>query len=523
MAVEVRLAHDHGEDLVPLEPDPAADEDLAVYAPVRGMFGRAFPIESSGWSVEVTLDAAEALAPVSGLRSRFVGVGAVLALVSSLLLFFPLRFLVGPLARLTQAAERLREGELDTRVEVTTEDEIGALGRGFNAMADAIQERTQRLEHAASELRARQDELRAGRDQLQTVISSMQDGLVVLDAQEQVVISNAAARPLLEIIERGGVARGHHVCSDGEGNCFNCLFDPVGPQRSCLVDVGTQTFEIHTTTLRPDGNRARGRVLVSRDITDRIQRDEREIHNERLAVLGEVAAVMAHEINNPLASISMFNQMLATALPEGSPLIENTEVIGRATDTAKRAIRELLDYATGATPEVGPLDIHDTLEDVVRFLRPLSERAGVEVRLEPGATSSEVTGDEVQLRQVFVNLAMNAIQAVSGRSLAPGAARAGPVGEPVGRVTLSTRNDENNLIVDVTDTGPGIAPEDRERIFRPFFTTKARGEGTGLGLPTTRRLTEIHGGNLTLVESSPAGTVFRVRLRARNIVEVEAS
>ncbi len=529
------------------------------FAPVQGRYARAFPIADSGWSLEVTLRIDEALRPVSGLQSRLLGVGLVLGLISTLLLFFPMRFVVRPLVLLTNAAERLREGELDTRVEVESNDEIGELGRAFNGMAGAIQERTDRLETIATDLRARQGELRSERDRLDAVIASMHDGLAVLDAQGRVVLANAAARPLLDVLDAGEEAHSHNLCREpapaahgnathpgapvlaataeepaGGSDCFACLLQPEGPPRSCAVDVGSRAFEIHTTPLPPDECGGRGRVLVSREVTDRIAQDEREIHNERLAVLGEVAAVVAHELNNPLASISMFNQMLAAALPADSPLHENTDVIARNTDSAKHTIRELLDYATGASPEVDVIDMHDTLEDVARFLRPLSERAGVAIHIERTAEHSEVTGDEVQLRQVLVNLTLNAIQAVTEHGPAGGKAlprehepgTPAPASSPrsgrIGDVFLTTSDHGERLVVDVRDTGPGISPADRERIFRPFFTTKPRGDGTGLGLSTARRIAEMHGGSLSLVESSSTGTVFRVTLRARVPCEVSA-
>ncbi len=503
------------------------------FAPVRGTYARSFPVSSSGWWVQVSLGVERALLPVSGLKSRLLGVGVVLAVVSGLLLFFPMRFVVRPLMVMTRAAERLREGDLDSSVPVESEDEIGALARTFNDMAGAIRERTRRLEHTAADLRERQAELRAERDRVEAVIASMHDGLIVLDARGRPVLSNSAAQPLLDLVERGLAATGHHLCTDaGDGladapghDCFACLMDTARPPRSCTIDVGARTFEVHTTPLAPDGAGGRGRVLVAREVTDRIRQDEREIHNERLAVLGEVAAVVAHEINNPLASISMFNQMLAAELPADSALRENTEVIGRNIETAKHAVRELLDYATGATPEVGPLDVHDVLADVVRFLHPISERAGVQVRLRPCDGPAWVTGDEIQLRQVFVNLTLNAVQAVAGRSVAPGrgpvvAAREGADGER--RVTLSTRREGDRLLVDVSDTGPGIDADEPERIFRPFYTTKSRGEGTGLGLPTARRIAEMHGGGVEVVETSSRGTTFRVTLRGRTVAQTAA-
>ena len=236
---------------------------------------------------------------------------------------------------------------------------------------------------------------------------------------------------------------------------------------------------------------------MARDITLRVARDKSEIHQERLVVLGEVAATMAHELNNPLASISMFNQMMETSLPPESELQENVEVIRRNTETCKRVISELLNYATGSAPEVSLVDMHEILEDVTRFLRPLAERHGVTFERDFGAEQAEVRGDEVQLRQVFVNLVMNAIQAIEGG----------------GTVGLGSRVVDGQLVLEVRDTGSGISVDQLEAIFRPFFTTKARGQGTGLGLPTAQRIAESHGGGLELVESSEHGTIFRVRLR----------
>jgi two-component system sensor kinase FixL len=128
----------------------------------------------------------------------------------------------------------------------------------------------------------------------------------------------------------------------------------------------------------------------------------------------------------------------------------------------------------------------------------VSKRTPVEVTWALRAEHHLVRGDEVQLRQVFVNLAMNAFQAMNGGGK---------------QVSIHTHSDDTHLLVDVVDEGEGIAEETRDEIFRPFFTSKPRGSGTGLGLPTARRITEMHGGSLDLLESRPGRTVFQVRLR----------
>lgn len=458
------------------------------------VFTRSFPIAANGWRAQVTLGADGAFAAVAGLQSRFVLVGVVLAIAAAALLYFPLQFLTRSLARLRDAARRIQSGDFSARVEVATEDELGELAGAFNLMAEAVEDRTHKTERAAQALRAESERLSA-------VIASMRDGLVVLGSDGRALLHNRSAAPLLDLIRRDGIASSHHRCRDdvvNGANCKQCLFDVEALPRSCVIEIEGGVYEVRSTRLASEGRGAGGRVLVSRDISDRIVQDEREIHQERLAVLGEVAAVMAHELNNPLAAISMFNQMLASEIEDASPLRENIDVIQRNVDTCKRAIRELLDYANNASPEMLDVDVEATLEDVVAFLRPMRQRANVELSVAFDAHGVTVRGDEVQLRQVFVNLVLNAIQACGGRP---------------GRVELRTRCDGDAVVIDVVDNGSGIAPEHRAKIFKPFFTTKLRGEGTGLGLSTARRIAEMYGGSLELLTSDPSGTTFRVRLR----------
>jgi signal transduction histidine kinase len=466
----------------------------ASAASESGAFVRSFPVLSNGWVIEVALRPENALAAVAGLQSRFLFVGAVLALAALALLYFPLRFLTQSLGTLRDAAARIRDGDFSSRVEVTTEDELGDLAQAFNLMAAAVEERNRKNESTAAALRAQSERLSA-------VIASMRDGLIVVDGDGNPLLHNRAAEPLLRLTRRGDLATSHHRCREGQeqgAQCKSCLFDVHASPRSCVIEIEGGVYEVRSTNFNDEGRGRHGRVLVSRDVTDRVAQDEREIHQERLAVLGEVAAVMAHELNNPLAAISMFNQLLASEIDRGSPLRENVEVIQRNVDSCKRAIRELLDYASNSSPEIGDVDVEAVLEDVAAFLRPVRQRSNVEIRPEFGADGALVRGDEVQLRQIFVNLVLNAVQACEGKP---------------GRVVLRSSFDGEHVAIDVSDNGSGIAPELQARIFKPFFSTKRRGAGTGLGLSTARRIAEMHGGSVELLESSPAGTTFRVRLR----------
>lgn len=460
---------------------------------------RSFPIPSATMHARIRGRHDAARHAVAALQGRFLAVGAALAAAVGLLLYFPIRYLAQPLNRMRAAARRLQCGDFTTRVDVPGTDEIGQLGNAFNLMAEAVEERTSRLEDTAADLRERQTELRRQSARLAAVISSMRDGLLVLSPDGGIVLANEAARPLQKVLEGADDAAGYTSCaiSAFHADCAQCLAHADAPSNPCLVDVDQRVFEVHTTELAPDEDGRRGRVLVSRDVTERVEREGREIHQERLAVLGEVAAVMAHELNNPLASISMFSQMMAEDADDGTPMAEHVAVIRRNAETCKRAIRELLDYATNAEPEVAVVDVHAVLEDAARFLRPVRERVGASLTMELGATEHDVLGDEVQLRQIFVNLMVNAIQALDGRP---------------GDVSVASRDDGPAIEILVTDTGGGIPEDVQEQVFKPFFTTKARGEGTGLGLPTSRRLAELHGGKLEIARTSGSGTTIRVRL-----------
>lgn len=468
----------------PAESAPHRDHSIAVEA----------PLTANGWSVRVRLTSPQALAPVGMLQTRFLLVGLSLAAAIGVLLLFPMRFLARPLVELREAARRLQGGDLAVRVPTDTGDEIGDLARSFNHMAEAVETRTRRLEDAAREV-ARQ------RDRLDAVIANLRDGLVVLDADGRVELANAASAAVQERLRSADPRLAPHYACDGGRSasaCASCLFDPRSAPRSCVVDAAGKVLEIHATPLPPGPDGRRGRVLLARDITDRVAQDERQIHQERVSVLGEVAAVMAHEINNPLAAIRMFAQMTEQGLGAESPYREHLGVIRRNTENCERAIRELLDYATGAAPEIAEVDLHATIADAARFVRPVAERAGVRIEQELGAAEPVLSGDEIQIRQVFVNLLLNAVQAMEGRG---------------GRVVVSTRDDGAHVVADVADDGPGVPAAAVSRVFEPFFTTKRRGAGTGLGLPTSRRIAELHGGGLDLAESRPGRTVFRVRLR----------
>lgn len=254
---------------------------------------------------------------------------------------------------------------------------------------------------------------------------------------------------------------------------------------------------------------------------------------ERLATLGEMAASLAHEIKNPLAGIAGAVQVMADEMPEADSRKEIMHEILTQVHRLDRTVQDLLAFARPGQPEVEPCDIHQILDRVLILLAedPEAKRMRVVRAYQPGIPRLDADGK--QLRQVFLNLILNAVQAMPGGGSVTIATRRcdggqlvessrsqlGGTRNPGGSDELTDRQSDHStnrlaeggwVEVAVTDTGPGIPPGILKDIFTPFVTTKRR--GTGLGLSVSRRIVEDHGGWITAESPPGQGATFRVRL-----------
>jgi two-component system NtrC family sensor kinase len=247
-------------------------------------------------------------------------------------------------------------------------------------------------------------------------------------------------------------------------------------------------------------------LFVGRDMTKERAMRERLAETERLAAVGELVAGVAHEVNNPLSTISAYAQLLLREKSLTPEQLESVEIIRSETVRASQVLRDLLTFARRSDREQQALDLNEVVERSIRLRSYEMSSKGITWELELGTSLPTVTGDTRQLQQVVLNLVTNAIQAMS----ADGADGA-PAGVEGGRLHLETRLQGGQVILEVSDTGPGVAANARARIFEPFFTTKK--EGTGLGLSVSYGIVTAHGGTIALVPSA-RGATFRVALPA---------
>jgi signal transduction histidine kinase len=233
---------------------------------------------------------------------------------------------------------------------------------------------------------------------------------------------------------------------------------------------------------------------IVRDLTDRVKLEMKLREESGLVKIGELAAVLAHEIKNPLAAVGGAIQVLGEKLtaPEDKEIVDE---ILRRLDGLTAMMGDLLLYSRPPKPRFGSVDLTELVHGLVAFFKMDPSWRSVESRVE--GTAPVVTADSELVKVALQNLLINGLQAMGGRG------------------TLTVQLDVSGDIahVDVTDSGPGILPEAQAKLFTPFFTTKSR--GTGLGLATVRRIAEAHHGDIRVLSSSASGTTMRFSLPVR--------
>ncbi|TBW41055.1 two-component system sensor histidine kinase AtoS [Siculibacillus lacustris] len=355
-------------------------------------------------------------------------------------------------------------------------DELGGVVVAINAMAKALLD---------------------ARSLTENILTSIADGVVAVDREGRVTAINPAAEMLYEI--RAGDALGRLYCEVFAGCPTESLLlgtlDNGRPRVSVTIDYlrGDEVLKVDASSsvLRDgDGNQI-GAVVVLKDVTERHRLMGQVMRADRLAALGELTAGIAHEIRNPLTSIRGFVQYL-----DDCETIEEWRQYGpliiRQVDSLNRIIGELLAFGRPRPPQIGKVKLDVIVEETTFLTRG---KSGARIELDLDRSVPEIEADGEALKQALLNLVINAIQAIP----------------ETGTVVVSTRSDgEGNAVIRVIDDGVGVDPENLDKVFDPFFSTKPT--GTGLGLAMVHRIVDAHHGVITIESRPGAGTTVTVRL-----------
>jgi two-component system, NtrC family, nitrogen regulation sensor histidine kinase NtrY len=444
------------------------------------------------------------------LKNPIKGIYILLFLLMTLIIVFSAtwfglylaRGITEPIQMLAEGTKEVAAGNLRYKVEVRADDEIGILVDSFNRMTGDLAASQSKLEETYRDLQAKHSEVEERRRYTETVLEAVATGVVSLDPDGRVTTINGAAERLLGLdaatVQGRSAAR---VFRSPEYVEIDALIQRMGRVREGMLDR-----EVHlrrdgqavallasATALRgPDGGYV-GMVLAFDDLTELLKA-------QRLAAWREVAQRIAHEIKNPLTPIQLSAQRLRRRLasdrsPDEKRLLEEaTGTIIQEVDGLRQLVDEFSRFARMPALTPKPTDLARLLEGVVVLYR--ESHPSLAIRAAFSADLPPVEVDPDQIKRAVLNLVDNAVEAVSG------------AGEVVVQTEWLAEAQRARIVV--ADDGPGIPPEDRERLFVPYFSTKAT--GMGLGLPIVHQIVSDHGGSIRVEDNTPHGSRFVIEL-----------
>jgi len=341
----------------------------------------------------------------------------------------------------------------------------------------------------------------------ESIVESVNVGLLAVDEEGRITRCNSTFEEMMRF--RREQAAGKLVAEVFDESFARNLEAILGRSMWHLTEI-RNAYKLHTSDamgrslilnvaiapLRSVSNQQTGAIIVLENVTSRVKLEESLQQNEKLSSIGLLAAGVAHEVNTPLTGVSSYTQMLMGMIPETDPKHALLQKMQRQTDRASNIVGNLLNFSrTGNATDFSEIDINKLLNDTLQLLEPQLRKSNIQVVKEYSDELPKISGNAGKLQQVFTNLILNARDATTNG----------------GRITLTTSfGGRDEVVVEVEDTGEGIAPENLKKVFDPFFTTKGVGNGTGLGLAVSYGIVQEHAGLIDVRSQVGKGTCFRL-------------
>lgn len=406
-----------------------------------------------------------------------------------------------PIQELVEATRAVADGNLDAHIESYSRDEIGMLVQSFNRMTDDLRSKQYALNTSNEELSRINQEIEQRRRYMEIVLRNVAAGVISVDREGVITTINTSAEKLLNINTGSVMGRNFRdilreahleIVKESLKDLVIAKQDTIN--RQITIDVrGTRlSLHLHLTMLRDESGDFMGTVLVLDDLTQVMKA-------QRMAAWREVARRIAHEIKNPLTPIQLSAQRLRKRYlsrfgDDEKVFDECTEMIIKSVDELKNLVNEFSNFARMPAIQPEPNDLNGIIRETLTLYQ--EAHRGVTFNFTPDNHLPQLKIDRDQIKRVVINLLENAVAAM----------------EEKGTIEISSHYDQELKLVDfrVADDGPGIPPEDRSRLFEPYFSTKKT--GTGLGLAIVNSVITDHGGFVRVRNNVPRGACFVVEL-----------
>jgi PAS domain S-box-containing protein len=443
------------------------------------------------------------------------------------------------ISHLIKITRDMAEGDFSKRVEISTGDDLEQLGNSYNKLADALKERDAKIQRHEQELEntvvSRTKQLQDERTKLKAVLDHVPSGFLLLDKNMRVLMASANFKEITGRNVSNLIGKCCILSIWNDQLCQTCTTEQCLKTRKLAAEIvrvekSQGTFNYFEHTAIPI--KKKGEIIyileIITDITQRQLLQEQMIRAEKLSATGEMATVIAHEMRNSLTSVNMILQLMMKNAAKHDLDIESIQVALNSIRRTESVVNQLLQFSRPRVLQKHHTDLNRLIRECIEIVQTQYKRhgIGIELRLDPKMPILEIDADK--MREVLVNLLLNAEQAMDGdgstkvttniRKSPAGLRDFSPHSPKIQNSTLNGNGYREISIakgipvvyIKVADTGKGIAPEHLDRIFDPFFTTKTN--GTGLGLSVVKQIVNEHGGVVRVRSPIDKGSIFEIIL-----------
>lgn len=445
--------------------------------------------------VLISMSIEEDLAEIKMIKLKLaLGFIAIMLILVFLLWFALNKMIVLPLKKIAQIAKSATDAGFPTEtLDINSNDEIGELAGNFNRMTETLKENYLQIKNTESFL--------------QTILGSLEEGIIVIDKNFSILMANQYTFNILKIKQADVIGQKcHRVIRGNEKRCDDCTaaetFKTRKPafarHRSRREDNSIQTIEYTSYPIFDHDGNINQVIEMATDISERLEMEEKLRHSEKLAAVGQLASGLAHEVGNPLTSISYVAQIIERKTKE--PFTKEKIGLMKAhIDRISKIVHDFLEFSKPMTSRFSRLDIQPVIKSAIQMSRYDKRVRKLKISTKFEQKLPRIFGSLEGLQQILLNLILNAADAIGEKE--------------DGVLEISVLKEDGFVNILVHDNGVGMSRDEKEKIFDPFFTTKQPGKGMGLGLFVSYGIVKSFGGDITVDSEKGKGTTFNLKLK----------